>query len=149
MCASMQWLVHHDSVHGELVWDLVQLGKPIPYDVYQDIHDAIKLLHSNEPVFGDLRTPNIVVVPNGSGSDTRCRSVLIDFDWVGTHGIGRYPASLDTGLVDWMSGIKRYGIMDKAHDIAMLNKFKYQLNAILFSYCNTFSRCMSFLSCRL
>ena len=98
--------------------------------VYQDIHDAIKLLHSNDLVFGDLRTPNIMVVPNGSGSDARCRDVLMDFDWVGTHGIGRYPASLDTGLVDWVSGIKRYGIMDKAHDIAMLNKFKYQCHSV-------------------
>jgi hypothetical protein len=32
---------------------------------------------------------------------------------------------LDNGLLDWTSsGIKRYGIMDKAHDLIMLNKFK-------------------------
>ena len=124
------FMVVMDRVHGELAWDLVQLEKPIPYDVYQDIHDAIMLLHSNDLVFGDLRPPNIMVVPNGSGSDARCRGVLIDFDWVGTHGIGRYPASLNNGLVDWVSGIARYGIMDKAHDIAMLNKFKDQCHSV-------------------
>jgi hypothetical protein len=80
----------------------------------------------SSPANGDLRTPNIMVVPDGSGSDTRCRGVLLDFDWVGTHGIGRFPASLDNGL-DWASGIKRYGIMDKAHDIA---KFEDQCRSV-------------------
>lgn len=123
------FMVVMDRVHGELAWDLVR-RRPIPYDVYKDIHDAIMMLHSDNLVFGDLRTPNIMVDIDGSGSDTRCRGVLLDFDWVGTHGIGRYPASLDDGLVDWASGIKRYGIMDKAHDIAMLKKFEDQCRSV-------------------
>jgi hypothetical protein len=80
------FMVVMDRVPGELAWDLVQLEKPIPYDVYQDINHAIMLLHSNDLVFGDLRPSNIMVVSNGSGSDARSHGVLIDFDWVGTHG---------------------------------------------------------------
>jgi tRNA A-37 threonylcarbamoyl transferase component Bud32 len=123
------FMVVMDRVHGELAWDLVR-RRPIPHDVYKDIHDAIMMLHSDNLVFGDLRTPNIMVVPDGSGLDTPCRGVLLDFDWVGTHGIGRYPDSLDDGLVDWASGIKRYAIMDKAHDIAMLKKFEDQCRSV-------------------
>ena len=119
------FMVVMDRVHGELAWEVVNRGELLPYDIYKDVQDAIALLHSNNLVFGDLRTPNIMVVPGESGSDARSRGMLIDFDWVGTHGIGRYPASLNDGLPDWApSSIQRYGIMDKAHDLLMLNKFK-------------------------
>jgi len=120
------FMVVMDRVDGETVWEATEEGEELlPYEVYKDIEDAVALLHSNNLVFGDLRTPNIIVVPGGSGSDARPRGMLIDFDWVGTHGIGRYPAVLDDGLPDWeSSGVERYGIMDKAHDLVMLSKFK-------------------------
>jgi hypothetical protein len=123
------FMVVMDRVHGKLAWDLVQRRELIPYEAYEDIRDAIKVLHSDNLVFGDLRTPNIMVVPSGPGTDARCRGMLLDFDWVADHGIGRYPASLDDTL-GWASGIKRYGIMDKAHDIAMLNKFKDKCRSV-------------------
>src|SRR5258707_10887722 len=107
----------------DILVDVVR--KALPYDIYKDIQDAVALLHSKNLVFCDLRTPNIMVVPGGSGSDARRRGMLIDFDWVGVHGIGRYPASLDDGLQDWeSSGIRRYGIVSMVHDLVMLNKFK-------------------------
>jgi hypothetical protein len=57
--------------------------------------------------------------------------MLLDLDWVGAHGIGRYPASLDDGLLDWTSsGIQRYGIMYKAHDLVMLDKFKERCHPV-------------------
>jgi len=119
------FMVVMDRVHGEMAVEAVARGELLPYDIYKDILDAVALLHSNDLVFGDLRIQNIMVVPGGSGSDARPRGMLIDFDWVGVHGIWRYPASLDNGLADWASsGIQRYGIMDKAHDLVMLNKFK-------------------------
>jgi tRNA A-37 threonylcarbamoyl transferase component Bud32 len=94
-------MVVMDRVHGELAWDVVRRSKPILSKVYEDIHNAIELLHSHNLVFGDLRTPNIMVA---SGSDTgaRCRGLLIDFDWIGDHGTTRYPATLDDSL-DWAS----------------------------------------------
>lgn len=119
------YMVVMDRVHGELAWDIVKRNELIPHEAYEDIEDAITLLHSDNLVFGDLRTPNIMVVPSGSDSDARCRGILIDYEWVGVHGITRYPASLNDLLKDWeSSGITRYGVMDKAHDIVMLNKFK-------------------------
>ena len=126
------FMVVMDRVHGEMAVEAVARGELLPYDIYKDIRDAIALLHSNDLVFGDLRIQNIMVVPAGSGpdSDARARGMLIDIDWVGTHGVGRYPASLDNGLADWMSsGIQRYGTMDKAQDLVMLDKFKHRCHS--------------------
>ena len=120
------FMVVMDRVNGEPAFQASARQELLPYKVYEDIRDAVQELHVNNLVFGDLRTPNIMVVRGGSGSDTRSRGMLVDFDWVGTHGIGRYPASLNASLPDWLStSILRYGIMDKAHDVAMLEKFRH------------------------
>ena len=126
------FMVVMDRVPGEMAVEAVARGELLPYDIYKDIRDAIALLHSNDLVFGDLRIQNIMVIPgvSGSDSDARARGMLIDIDWVGTHGVGRYPASLDNGLADWMSsGIQRYGTMDKAQDLVMLDKFKHRCHS--------------------
>ncbi|TBU52857.1 hypothetical protein BD310DRAFT_888780 [Dichomitus squalens] len=124
------FMVVMDRVHGEMAWEAANRQELLPYRIYQDIKRAIALLHSHDLVFGDLRTPNIMVVPGGSGPDDGHRGMLVDFDWVGTHDRGRYPASLDDGLPDWVtSSIQRHGIMDKAHDVAMLDQFKEQCHS--------------------
>ncbi|TBU27934.1 hypothetical protein BD311DRAFT_807273 [Dichomitus squalens] len=121
------FMVVMDRVHGTIAWEPATRNELLPHRIYEDVRRAIALLHSHDLVFGDLRTPNIMVVPGGSGPDDGPRGMLIDFDWVGTHGSSRYPASLDEGLPDWgTSGIQRHGIMDKAHDNAMLDRFEKQ-----------------------
>ncbi|KAI0293613.1 hypothetical protein BC826DRAFT_910499 [Russula brevipes] len=123
------FMVVMDRVYGEMAWRVSDQGELLPYDVYKDIQDAVTLLHSRNFVFGDLRTPNVMVVTGEPNA--QCHGMLIDFDWVGAHGIGRYPASLDDSLPDWVSsGVQRCGIMDKAHDLVMLNKFKDQCHTV-------------------
>jgi hypothetical protein len=132
VCGSL-FMVVMDKVQGEPAGRAVSHGDLLPYAVYKDIYDAIHLLHSNDLVFGDLRRPNIMVVPVPveSGSDVGYRGMLVDFDWVGPHGTGRYPASLNDDLEDFeSSGIQRHGIMDKNHDLVMLNKFKSQCRSV-------------------
>ena len=127
------FMVVMDRVPGEMAVETIARGELFTYDIYKDIRDAVALLHSNDLVFGDLRIQNIMVVPAGSGpdSDARARGMLIDIDWVGTHGVGRYPASLDNGLADWeSSGIQRYGIMGKVQDLVMLDKFKHRCRSV-------------------
>ncbi|KAI1790036.1 hypothetical protein LXA43DRAFT_947637 [Ganoderma leucocontextum] len=121
------FMVVMDRVHGEMALEVERRGELLPSSIYEEVRDAIALLHSNDLVFGDLRTPNIMVVPGGSSGRDRPRSMLLDFDWVGTHGHGRYPASLNDGLPDWAtSNIRRCGIMAKADDLAMLEEFRRQ-----------------------
>ena len=119
------FMVVMDRVEGEMAWATVEAReKKLPYRIYEDVERAIALLHSGDLVFGDLRTPNIMVVPGGSGLDDGPRGMLVDFDWVGTHDSDRYPASLDDSLPDWALGVRRYGIMDKEHDTAMLVRLR-------------------------
>ena len=61
------FMVVMDHVHGEMAWEAGNRGELLPYDIYEDIQDAIALLHSKNLVFGDLRTPNILVIPGRSG----------------------------------------------------------------------------------
>ncbi len=71
--------------------------------------------------------------------------MLIDFDWIGAHGIRRYPASSENGLPDWvLSGIQRYGIMDEARDLVMLKQVQgsMQFGLVTVTLFHT-----SFLSC--
>jgi len=51
------------------------------------VKDAIDIIHSNQLVFGDLRRPNILV-----GNDI---AMLVDFDWCGKSGEGRYPSEIN------------------------------------------------------
>ncbi|EJD00497.1 uncharacterized protein FOMMEDRAFT_159204, partial [Fomitiporia mediterranea MF3/22] len=44
--------------------------------IYNDVERAVKLLHEQDLVFGDLRVQNIVSRPDGG-------AMLIDFDWAG------------------------------------------------------------------
>ncbi|KAK7030943.1 hypothetical protein VNI00_013890 [Paramarasmius palmivorus] len=91
----------------------------MPHGVYKDVERAITLLHDHDIVFGDLRLPNIIVQDDNSG-------VLIDFDWAAKAGEGRYPASILVGSFEhgWASGVERYGLMEKVHDLHMLRKLK-------------------------
>ncbi|CAG8652505.1 3727_t:CDS:1, partial [Paraglomus brasilianum] len=60
--------------------------KPSQQDQYlhvmEDVKRAISLLHRNGYVFGDLRSSNVLVLPD-SAESTKVRAVLVDFDWVG------------------------------------------------------------------
>jgi len=75
---------------------------------------ALVTLHHEGYVYGDLRGPNILIATDGLK--------LIDFDWCEKEGTARYPAAtcLDPDL-EWHSGVRRGGLIKKAHDIHMFN----------------------------
>ena len=86
-------------------------------DICQRVGEAVELLHKHDLVFGDLRPQNIILDPaNGN------RPLLIDFDFTGTHGVDRYPASWNTKKHH--PEVRRNGIMAKEHDIFLLNDLK-------------------------
>ncbi|TBU40184.1 hypothetical protein BD309DRAFT_845730, partial [Dichomitus squalens] len=55
-----------------------------------DVKMAVEALHEGYMVLGDLRTPNIICIPTGTG---KMRAKLVDFDWADVHGRDRYPAT--------------------------------------------------------
>ena len=81
--------------------------------IYSDVNKAIGLLHERDLVFGDLRLQNILPKPSRG-------AMLIDFDWVGKHGVDRYPASWNKNTQ--APGVGRRELMDKGHDLFMLSE---------------------------
>ncbi|KAG8925003.1 hypothetical protein FRC00_004451 [Tulasnella sp. 408] len=88
--------------------------------VLRDIESALRLLHGEDLVFGDLRRSNIIPLQR-KGRDGRSErgAMLVDFDWTGKDGVQRYPVGLNVG-VEWPQGVQGGEVMKKEHDIAML-----------------------------
>lgn len=85
----------------------------------KDIEDAVRTLHEENWVFGDLRRPNIMLCEREApGGKTEQGAMLVDFDWVGKDGVQRYPWSLNPDF-KWAKGMKARGIMKKEHDLGM------------------------------
>jgi serine/threonine protein kinase len=86
----------------------------LPRAIYDKVKQAISILHTESIVFADLRLPNILITEKET-------PMLVDFDWCGKHGIGRYPSSLnDLSSIEWHEGAVRNGIMYMEHDTFML-----------------------------
>ncbi|TFY61974.1 hypothetical protein EVG20_g6864 [Dentipellis fragilis] len=113
-------MVVMDYIPGETAFHRKEIqGKDVPSSVYEGVATAITKLHDERIVFGDRRPPDIMCVtpamePN---STARIRGMLIDFDWAGSDGIDRYPATFFDEGFNWAPGVVRYGMMDKSHDL--------------------------------
>src|SRR3954469_2561710 len=59
--------------------------------ILEDITKAVNLLHERDLVFGDLRSPNILI-------NKQQRAMLVDFDWCEQHTIDRYPWGINKEL---------------------------------------------------
>ncbi|KAF9429855.1 hypothetical protein BGZ76_001088 [Entomortierella beljakovae] len=90
--------------------------------LFQDIWQAVTLLHSNGYVFGDLRIPNILVHKRNGEN----HAMLIDFEWSGPQGVTLYPLSISR-TIHWPHGVLRGGAIVMAHDIALLNELQVLL----------------------
>ncbi|KDN34017.1 hypothetical protein RSAG8_12900, partial [Rhizoctonia solani AG-8 WAC10335] len=112
--------------HAMIVMDFVQgvdlqdwsISSPLSQSAFNDIDTAVKHLHSQNFVFGDLRKPNVMILQDSIGKATG-RAMLIDFDWCGIHLEGRYPSKMNTTL-GWHEDVGPGAVMDKQHDLHML-----------------------------
>lgn len=89
--------------------------EPWPGNAREQVEGAIRKLHENRFVFGDLRAPNVLF--------SKGKVFLIDFDWAGKIGEARYPRGLSSH-VDWPASaadLERKPI-ETAHDLDMLGK---------------------------
>jgi hypothetical protein len=74
----------------------------------ESLRVALKKLHSQGLVFGDLRPLNVLIVDD--------KVVLIDFDWCGKAGEARYPSDIILEGETWHSEVQRGGLINQAHD---------------------------------
>jgi hypothetical protein len=63
------------------------------------IREAVELLHSDNLVFGDLRSPNVMITDE---NDVK----LVDFNWAGEDGQSRYPYLISSQIA-WAPGVRR------------------------------------------
>ncbi|KAF8623060.1 hypothetical protein AX15_006528 [Amanita polypyramis BW_CC] len=104
------YMVIMERVNGKSIWQLQEEKIPLPATISEEVGKAIRLLHENNIVFGDLRDPNILY------DEIEGRIVLVDFDWPGQDGESRYPATLNPSNA-WEEEVSPYSIMRKAHDL--------------------------------
>ena len=113
-----------DDAKGGTLSELLNSSPRPPWSrldtIIASVKKAIELLHAENLVFGDLRTPNILV----DGDDVK----LVDYDWCGVHGVDRYPFVINDAI-DWASGVGSEAIMYKAHDLHMLKKLEQNIRA--------------------
>ncbi|KAH0833789.1 hypothetical protein J3R83DRAFT_10936, partial [Lanmaoa asiatica] len=109
-------MVVMEHVKGSTLHQVLEHKTLIPSSFKSDLERAFKYLHGAGYVFGDLREPNIMVLPEGTSGST---AQLIDFDWSGVQGKVKYPASISTAI-PWANGVKGLAYIEKKHDEAML-----------------------------
>ncbi|KAH9918378.1 uncharacterized protein BXZ73DRAFT_53020 [Epithele typhae] len=85
----------------------------------REVERAMKRLHDNGMVHGDLRPPNILLL-QGWEQGVEGRMRLIDFDWAGREGEVRYPCRLSKQVFP-VDGIDDYAPITYAHDKGMLS----------------------------
>ncbi|CAG8477000.1 6672_t:CDS:2, partial [Ambispora gerdemannii] len=91
--------------------------------VYYDVNYIItKVLHPQELVFADLRSPNILVI----NQDKKFHGMLVDFDWCGVRNKDAYPMAINMELL-WPEGVEPGAFLAKKHDNAMLEKLRKEL----------------------
>lgn len=106
-CGSLKMVVM-EFAEGRTAYD----SAPLSVKQYEHVQNAVKVLHDEGFVFGDLRLPNIMV----DGETVK----LIDFDWCAKEETGRYPAVINDADITWHTGVERGGKMKKERDDFML-----------------------------
>ena len=106
------WMVVMDRVEGERLVEMLPKGGT-PMKVYDQAKEAVDLLHAEDLVFGDLRPGNMIY------DSKRGQLRLVDFDLAGTHGITRYPPTLNRADI-WPLSMTRGALLLKEQDLEWL-----------------------------
>lgn len=112
-------MVVMDYVDG-LRADIAHRHKLLPQSFLKQVQAILAHLHDHDYVFGDLRSPNIMVTKND-------KVMFIDFDLVGKDRKSRYPIIMaDSESIEWPEGVKNgLGKMKKEHDLYMFKRLFY------------------------
>ena len=93
-----------------VIMDELQNRMDIGKDKYAVVRAAIKILHENGYVHGDLRLSNMF-----SCTNTESRIAVIDYDWAGKANEAKYPLWMNPAC-NWPQGASCGGIITVDHD---------------------------------
>ncbi|CAI2188113.1 11463_t:CDS:2 [Funneliformis geosporum] len=85
------------------------------YDVLKNIQEAIDTLHTNDIIFGDLHSLNIMI----EKVHGKLQVMLIDFGWAGIHQKDCYTPIINPEI-KWASGAEGNALIHKDHDLHWL-----------------------------
>lgn len=96
----------------------------LPSSVFEDIAEALNILHARNIVFGDLRDMNVMVLDEDSKG--RIGAQLIDFDWADKNGKAFYPATINPALfgLELHKDVSERELIRKEHDNYSLNHLR-------------------------
>ena len=98
-------------------------GRALPSGVHGAIKRAVRLLHDESMVHGDIRLGNVIIeggidIDDG---DMKNRVMIVDFDWAGVEGTVRYPLHLSE-TISWPAGVANYALILAEHDDEMVRR---------------------------
>lgn len=89
-------------------------NQQLPQPIFDQIEEALGILHAKNIVFADLHHPNIMITKDGC-------VLLVDFNWCGVHEEDTLNDARNiTNRINWHPDVKRGGGMAKEHDIFRL-----------------------------
>ena len=98
------WMVVMENIKGAR-----ELPLELEPRVKRSIVDAVRMVHNQGYVFGDLRRPNILL-------DGKNKIKLIDFDWCGVLGEAAYPACGVNRNHAWPNTVNAGSLISKEED---------------------------------
>ncbi|KAJ8482566.1 hypothetical protein ONZ51_g5275 [Trametes cubensis] len=125
-CGSRRMVVM-EYIEGETGHAMLSASgkRALPESVRRAIRRAVKLLHDNGMVHGDVRLVNVLIAkPTGAGEDSddmEKRVRIVDFDWAGIQGEVRYPLFLSKAI-RWPAGVDDYALIQFEHDDEMVDR---------------------------
>ena len=95
-----------------------ELEHSLPSNFFEEIEEAISILHKENYVHGDVRETNIIVVEMNGVKHPQ----LIDYDTVGKDSEDKYGFSINVDLCgsELDNEVRRGGRMRKEHDLTAL-----------------------------
>ena len=96
-----------DYVDGKQLFH--KYSQATPPKILEEVSEALETLRKNDLVFGDLRSPNILLTDQHHVQ-------LVGYDWCGKAGEGKYPADINTVDIKWPTGVVPGGFLQFEHD---------------------------------
>jgi len=105
-------MVVMEYVDGRTAFDT----RSLPPNFHHRLKKAVEYCHGQGFVFGDLRTPNVMITKDW-------KVQLIDFDWAGREGEVTYPVSISRNI-EWPKGVAALEPIFRQHDLDMLEDLR-------------------------
>ncbi|RPD60711.1 hypothetical protein L227DRAFT_585871 [Lentinus tigrinus ALCF2SS1-6] len=123
-CGSRKMVVmeYVEGMNAHMMLDSIG-QRALPAGALAAVKRAVKLLHDQGMVHGDIRLGNVIIANPTAGDeeDMDKRVRIVDFDWAGEAGSVRYPLYLSK-VINWPVGVADYAYITAEHDNEMARR---------------------------